>query len=222
MEARDLKKPYVTPENLILKTSLWRKEIAPYNVRSLSLDVGFSALLVVDMQNYFLDENCGAWMSAAPAILPNVCGLVDAFRSAGLPVFFTTHVHEDLEIDGGMMARWWQELIMKGTFDAGIFAAFQPHDDEQVIQKTRYSAFFGTDLDSTLRNLGVKDLVITGVMTNLCCESTARDAFNRDYRVFFVMDATAATNEEFHLSTLRNLAYGFAAIVETSEVLGSL
>jgi isochorismate hydrolase len=222
MEARDLKKPYVTPENLSLKTALWKKEITPHNVRRQLLDSGSSALLVVDMQNYFLDESCGAWMNAAPAILPNVCGLVDAFRNAGLPVFFTTHVHENLEIDGGMMAQWWHDLIMKGTADAEIYAALAPRADEKVIQKTRYSAFFGTELDASLRQLGVKDLVITGVMTNLCCESTARDAFMRDYRVFFVMDATAATSEDFHLSTLRNLAYGFAVIVEAREILGML
>jgi len=221
-EVKEPKEPYVTLENLTQKTSIWKRKIAPYNVRDLKLDSLSSALLVVDMQNYFLDESCGAWMDATPAILPNVSSLVDAFRGAGRPVIFTIHVHEDPEMDGGMMARWWQDLIMKDTFDAEMFAAFVPQSDEEVIRKTRYSAFYNTNLDSSLKDLGVQDLVITGVMTNLCCESSARDAFFRDYRVFFVLDATAAANEEFHLSTLRNLAYGFAAITDTDTIIESL
>ena len=216
-----MKEPYVKPDNITMKTSLWKKELATYDVRGMKHNCTSSALLVVDMQNYFLSENCGAWMAATPAILPNVCRLVDAFRGAGRPVIFTTHVHENLEKDGGMMAEWWQELIMKGTFDAEMFAAFDPRDNEKVIKKTRYSAFFDTDLDSYLVSLGVKELVISGVMTNLCCESTARDAFFRDYRVFFIMDATAAVSEEFHLSSLRNLAYGFAAITDAGTILES-
>jgi isochorismate hydrolase len=186
----------------------------------MELSVNASALLVIDMQNYFLDKRCSAWMDATPAIVPNVKRLIDEFRRRHLPVIFTAHAHENLEVDGGMMAQWWSELIMKGSFDAELCSELQPLDDEKVVFKNRYSAFYNTDLDTSLRSLGVEDLVITGVMTNLCCESTARDAFFRDYKVFFVLDATAAANEEFHLSTLRNLAYGFASINDTGSILG--
>ncbi len=89
---------------------------------------------------------------------------------------------------------------------------------EAILDKNRYSAFFGTDLDKRLRVEGVEDLLICGVMTNCCCETTARDAFVRDYRVFFVADATATANEELHLSSLKNLAYGFAYIVNTKHI----
>jgi isochorismate hydrolase len=76
-------------------------------------------------------------------------------------------------------------------------------------------------LDEWLHNNGVEDLIITGVLTNCCCETTARDAFVRDYRVFFVADATATVNEELHLSSLMNLAFGFAYIAQTQELLCS-
>jgi isochorismate hydrolase len=214
--------PYVTPGTIAQKTEQWTKAIAPYNRREIVLNAARCALLVVDMQNYFLDPDCSAWMEATPAILPNVKTLIGEFRRRGLPILFTAHVHENLDLDGGMMARWWQELIMKGTHAADIFKEIEPLEAERVVRKIRYSAFYQTDLDTNLRCLGVEDLVITGVMTNLCCESTARDGFFRDYRIFFVMDATAAANEEFHLSTLRNLAYGFARVVDSRSILNML
>ena len=214
--------PYVTVENITRKTDRWKKQLASYNVRMQNLNPATSALLVIDMQNYFLDSGCSAWMEAAPAIVPNVRALIDIYRSNGLPVLFTSHVHENPAIDGGMMSLWWGNLIMKDTHDAEIYPEIAPVEGEKVVQKTRYSAFYNTDLDISLRRLGVEEVVITGVMTNLCCESTARDAFFRDYRVFFIMDATASVIEEFHISTLKNLAYGFAHIVNTAEILHSV
>lgn len=73
-----------------------------------------------------------------------------------------------------------------------------------------------------LRCLGVSDVIITGVMTNLCCESTARDAYFRDYRVFFVMDGTGTVDEELHLATLKNLAFGFAYVTDTEQISRSV
>ncbi len=213
---------YVTSSNIVQKTAEWRKEISPYNRHDLVLDAGRSALLVIDMQNYFGDPEGGAFMDAVPAVLPNIRDLVRAYRDAGLPVVYTAHVHEDLRSDGGNMSRWWGDLIMEGTRDALIMRDLEPGEGEKVIRKNRYSAFYNTELETNLRCLDVRDVVITGVMTNLCCESTARDAFFRDYRVFFVMDGTASVTEEFHLSTLRNLAYGFACVTETASILETL
>jgi len=111
---------------------------------------------------------------------------------------------------------------MEGTWEAEIHPGLAPLSEEKVVYKHRYSAFYNTDLETALRCLEVTDLIITGVMTNLCCESTARDAFFRDYRVFFPLDATGAANEELHLATLKNLAYGFAFVTTTDEILGGL
>jgi nicotinamidase-related amidase len=111
---------------------------------------------------------------------------------------------------------------MEGTPASEIHPDVAPLPGEKVVSKSRYSAFYNTDLETVLRSLDIRDLVISGVMTNLCCESTARDAFYRDYRVHFLLDATGAANEEFHISTLTNLAYGFAYIVETDQILGWL
>lgn len=217
-----MRQPYVTSKNLAKKTAEWKELIEPHNIHVMELNTRASALLVIDMQNYFVDEKCSGFMEAAPAVLPNVKRLLEAYRKRGLPVLFTAHAHEAPALDGGLMHWWWDELIMKGTGESRIVDALAPREDEKVLVKNRYSAFYHTDLETNLRCLRVEDIVITGVMTNLCCESTARDAFFRDYRVFFMMDATAATTEEFHVATLRNLSYGFAYVTDTDSLLRSL
>ena len=95
-----------------------------------------------------------------------------------------------------------------------------PLAHDKVVLKHRYSAFYNTDLETILRCLMIEDLVITGIMTNMCCESTARDAYCRDYRVFFCADATGSINEEMHLASLLNLAYGFAYVTTADDIIG--
>ena len=91
-------------------------------------------------------------------------------------------------------------------------------DTDEIIDKNRYSVFHGTDLDESLKSRRIDELIITGVMTNCCCETTARDAFVKDYRVFFVSDATATVNDELHVASLKNLAFGFAYIISTEQL----
>jgi isochorismate hydrolase len=86
----------------------------------------------------------------------------------------------------------------------------------------RYSVFQRTGLEERLRSGEIEELIITGVMTNCCCETTARDAFVKDFRVFFVSDATATANDELHIASLKNLAYGFAHIISTEQLCGQL
>ena len=213
---------YVTIHNIGSKAEMWKTLIEPWNSHVMELEPRRSALLVIDMQNCFIEASGSFFLGAAEAILPQIKKLVNSYRQKGLPVIFTAHQHESPELDGGLMARWWGELIMRGTDEARIHQELSPLEDEKVITKSRYSAFYNTSLETNLRCLRVEDLVITGVMTNLCCESTARDAFFRDYRVFFLLDATATIDEEFHLATLRNLAYGFAYVTDTQSILRSL
>jgi nicotinamidase-related amidase len=182
-------------------------------------DFKSSCLMVVDMQNYFLDPQSPTFTPGGLAILSNVARLIKSFRKKKLPVIYTTHVHKSKELDGGILGWWWEGMIMENTKEAEVYPDLAPRPGDKVICKHRYSAFYNTDLEIVLRCLKVTDLVITGVMTNLCCESTARDAYFRDYRVFFLMDATGTINEELHLATLKNLAYGFAYVTDTEEIL---
>ncbi|MGQ9586973.1 MAG: isochorismatase family protein [Thermoplasmata archaeon] len=177
-----------------------------------------SALLVIDMQRYFLDESSHAFFSGAKGIVKNVERLVSAYRARSLPVIFTRHGHPR-DQKPGAMARWWGDLLREDDEMSEIIPQLMPRRGEKVIRKSKYSAFVGTDLEKTLRSRGASSVLITGVMTHLCCETTARDAFMRDFDVFFVIDGTASETEDLHVSSLKTLADGFAIPVTTAEVL---
>ncbi len=202
----------------------WLAEIRKYNTHRMKLRKKSACLLVIDMQNEFLREDGVIFFHYAAQIVPNVKRMVTACRKVGVPVVFTAHVHENPQIDGGMTAEWWPEIkegkcLLRGTSGVDIYDEIKPLAKEKVIYKHRYSAFYNTDLEIYLRGLGVTDIMITGVLTNVCCESTARDAFFRDFRVFFLADATATSEPEFHVATLKNLAYAFAYITTTESML---
>ena len=214
--------PYVTANNLATKTQEWLDRIRPYNQHELQLNPAKSALMVVDMQVFFLDPASPTFTCGGEAVLPNVRRLVHAFRQAGRPVIFTRHVHHPDHLDSGIMGWWWQGMCLEGSPESEVHPDLAPLPGEKQVLKHRYSSFYNTDLETVLRCLKVEDLVITGVMTNLCCESTARDAYFRDYRVFFLADGTGSVSEELHLATLLNLAFGFAYVTTTDTVLSLL
>lgn len=186
------------------------EKIKNYNIRQAVPIPEKTALLVIDLQHYF--------DAISAPILDNVLFLINTCRNAQATIVYTRHGHRDPQKDGGMLGKWWGDLIMYGSQPWELNDKLNPYSSEKVIDKNRYSAFHNTDLDNWLRLDGVEDLIISGVMTNCCCETTAREAFVRDYRVFFVADATATVNVELHLASLKNLAYGFSYIVETEEL----
>jgi isochorismate hydrolase len=119
----------------------------------------------------------------------------------------------------GIMDRWWNDALRNEDPQSEITVELLPLENDLIVRKTRYSAFIGTDLEEFLMIKMAKSVVICGVMTHLCCESTAREAFMKDFEVYFVVDGTAAQNEELHLSSLRTLSNGFAIPVTTSEII---
>jgi nicotinamidase-related amidase len=191
------------------------------------------ALLIIDMQNAFLHPNghlvkLGENNKPYLAIVPNIARLADLARSLGIPVIYFRHAYRSGYIDGGIVVH---ELFpsdkesggwLDGTWDTEIFEPLKPKESDIVIKKNRYSGFFGTDLDQLLRNLGVNTLIITGIHSNVCCDSTARDAVFRDYRVYFVSDATAAADESLHMATLRTIGKYFGRVLTTEELVKHL
>jgi len=212
-------KPYVTADTIKAKTSGWLAKIEAHNTHKMSLKAGASALLIVDMQMFFLDPASPTFTGGGPAAIPAIMRLAAAFRAAGRPVIFTQHVHHPDGSDLGLMGWWWEGRCLQGSEESGIHPALAPLPGEKVIAKHRYSAFYDTDLETVLRCLKVEDLVVTGVMTNLCCESTARDAYFRDYRVFVPADGTGTITEEMHLASLLNLAFGFAFVTTGDKLV---
>lgn len=171
---------------------------------------GKCALLVIDMQEYFRD--------VASSIIGNTLSIIESCRSKDMRIIFTRHGHENDPKDLGMLGEWWGDFIQYGSKEWELLKALSPNDYDGIIDKNRYNAFHGTGLDESLKSIKVDELIITGVLTNCCCETTAREAFVRDYRVFFMADATATVNDDLHLSSLKNLAFGFAHILSTNEL----
>ena len=214
--------PYATAENIGSKALTWLDRIRPYNQHQMRLNVAASVLLVIDMQRFFLDPASPTFTCGGLAILPTVKRLIDAFRRSGRPVIFARHVHHPSDLDSGIMGWWWEGKCLEGTPESEVHPDLAPMPGEKVVFKHRYSAFYNTDLETVLRCLGVEDVVVCGVMTNLCCESTARDAYYRDYRVFFPADGTGSVNEEMHVASLLNLAFGFACVTTADAIAAQL
>ncbi len=177
------------------------------------------ALLVLDLQQYFFKPDSHAFVPSASSILPGLLKLIAAFQQANFPIIFTQHLNTPE--DAGMMSAWWRELLTESNPLADLIpslASYQP----QALRKSQYDAFLHTDLDAMLSEEEVTDVVITGVMTHLCCETTARSAFMHGYHVWFPVDGSATYNLDYHMGTLRNLAHGFANLSLVSDLLNTL
>ena len=214
--------PYVTVENIETKTQVWLRQIQPFNQHEMQLNVASSALLVVDMQRFFLDAGSPTFTCGGLAILPRVKSLLGDFRRASRPVIFSQHVHHPGDLDSGIMGWWWEGKCLEGSPESEIHPELAPLPGEKVVPKHRYSAFYNTDLETVLRCLKIEDIVIAGVMTNMCCKSTARDAYYRDYRIFLPADGSGSINEEMHLASLLNLAFGFAYVTTCDAIAAQL
>jgi len=175
-----------------------------------------SALLVLDMQRYFLEESSHAFVPSAQAIISNISKLINTCAEKQIPIIFTRHLNSDA--DAGMMSVWWQDLIKPGSQSSEIVPELDTSKGT-VIDKSQYDAFHGTNLQEMLREKQVEQVVICGVMTHLCCETTARSAFVRGFEVFFSIDGTATYNEPFHRATLWNAAHGFAVPMLIGEMI---
>jgi nicotinamidase-related amidase len=213
---------YVTSDTIKQKSKLWLEKILAFNQHKMQINTEKSALLVIDMQKFFLDPASPTFTCGGLAVLPSIKHLIHAFREANRPVIYTCHVHHPDNIDAGIMGRWWKGMCIEGSMESKVHEDIVPLPGEKVILKHRYSAFYNTDLETVLRCLRIEDLVISGIMTNLCCESTARDAYYRDFKVFFLADGTGSINEEMHLASLLNLSYGFAYVTTTDLITEKL
>ena len=214
--------PYVTTQSLASRAESWLEKIAPFNQHIMKLNLEKSALLIVDMQNFFLDSHSPTFTCGGVAILPVLKRMAKIFREKNRPIIYTKHVHHPDNLDSGIMGWWWEGMCIEGSPESEIHPDIAPLPSEKVILKHRYSAFYNTDLETILRCMKIEDLVITGTMTNMCCESTARDAYYRDYRVFFLADGTGSINEEMHLASLLNLSFGFAYVTTADRIISDI
>ncbi|GMI74757.1 nicotinamidase 2 [Hibiscus trionum] len=182
-----------------------------YEIRKRDPNPKTAALLVIDMQNLVT--------SVAKPIISNAITTINLCRQASIPVFFIRHCHKS-PADHGMLGEWWNNnVISDGTVESELIPDIERlSKPDEVVEKNTYSAFENTRLQELLAERGVEEVIITGVMTNMCCETTARAAFVKGYRVFFSTDATASTDPELHEATLKNMASGFAYLVDCERL----
>ena len=210
---------YLTAENIASKTEEYLESIAPYNQREIPFGIDSAALVVVDMQRCFLEPGYPLYSSNGTAILANVKLLIDHFRKRKRPVVFAIQQNKGEFVDRGDVLRfWWPRLPLEGSLETELAGGITALPEEKVILKRRYSAFYSTDLELTLRTMKVSQVVVAGLFTNVCVEATVRDAFMRDFFVFLPADACASFNEQLHLGSLRTIALWFAKILKTDQL----
>lgn len=204
----------------------------PHDNAPIEIDPAATALIVVDMQNDYCSrggdfDRRGIPLEPARKILPNVQRLLDAARSRGLFVLYTAMVYDEFTYEDRnhrIVPERMRErkLCRRGTWGAAVMDELPPRAGELIIEKCRYSAFYNTNLEVLLRNRGIKALILVGVVTNVCVETTARDAFQRDFDVIVVRDATASYSQELHEAALKNVVYHCGATLSAEEVMGLL
>ena len=177
------------------------------------------ALIVIDMQRHFCTAQGKMCVPGAEGLVQRLNSLIRVFRAEKRPVIYTRHI-DALDKDN-LMLRWWAHTISDDDPMSEVIDVFEA-DPAQTIKKTQYDAFIKTDLDDRLKKNNIKQIVITGVLTNICCESTARSAFMRGYEVYFCRDGTATYEKGMQEGTLVNLEYGFAVLMTVEEVVRTL
>lgn len=203
--------------------------------REIPLDPKSSALLFIDVQNFSVRRDGGEFKDLPESeiegkygyyfdrlkslVIPNMQRLQKAFRSAGIEVLYTTI--ESLTKDGRDRSLDYKITgfhVPKGSWDGKVIDEIAPDDDEIVLPKSSSSVFVSTHIDYLLRNLGVKQLVLCGLVTDQCVESAIRDACDIGYLVTLVPDACATYTQERHDNTLRAIK-GYCRQVNTDALV---
>jgi ureidoacrylate peracid hydrolase len=191
------------------------------------LDPAHTAVMVIDMQNDFCAEQgfvervIGKDAAACRAVAPEIIALVDAARTHRIPVYWIKANYDPDRLPEGMLVKQRENstAICCGTGSWGIdFYAVVPGDGETVIEKNSYSAFAGTDAEARLRASGVKTIVFAGVQTNVCVESSLRDAVCRGFYAVAAKDCVASHTLPLHEATLKNVQFLFGDVIDRHRI----
>lgn len=192
-----------------------------------------TALVVVDMQNYFMHESQQAACPVAQDVVPNVNRLADAVRKSGGIVVWIQNmspweseeswsVARERYTEDKAKQRW--ESMQKDAFGFELWPELDVRDEDQRVIKRRYSAFIqgSSNIENVLQDNNVDTCIVAGVATNVCCESTARDAMMLNYRSLMVSDSCATSTDGEHLASLGNFYLNFGDVQSTDEVIARL
>jgi ureidoacrylate peracid hydrolase len=199
-----------------------------------NLDAGKTAHVIVDLQNGFMEPGATVELPVARDIVPNVNAICKAIRAAGgINVFVRYLVDDETQVK---WSSWFNdfasparrkamiETFSRNAHGFALWPGLDVQTEDLIVDKTRFGAFVpgSSNLHEILQARGVDTLIITGTATNVCCESTARDAMQMNYKVIFVADGNAALTDAEHNATLNNMVTLFADVMTTEEVVGVL
>src|SRR3972149_11637390 len=193
-------------------------------------DPKYAALIVIDVQNDFVSPEGSAGKrgedaSAAIATIPNLTRLIDVARRVGLTIVYIRTTHSEWTDPPSWIYRSSQKnglnTCREGTWGAEFYEGISPLASERVVIKHRYSAFINTDLNTVLKARGIQSVLVTGVATNVCVETTARGAYTFDYYVTLIEDCSAAYDATLHANTLENIRRHFGLVASSDEVMAT-
>ena len=209
---------YCDKKNIKEKAKLWMERIPhlvpPY--RRIPFDINRASLLVIDMQLFFTSPESHAFIPTSDSIIPNINALIETFHSSGRPVLFTYYAVEEGEAP--LMTVFWRDVLPPESPLTSIDPRLLRPEGSLTIRKPSYSSFSNPSLAEAVKR-DSEQVVICGVMSHLCCDTAAREAFLNGLVPFFVADATASINEELHLAALASAAHGYAVVTLTEEIV---
>ena len=197
-----------------------------------NLEPARTAVVVVDMQNVFCEPGAAIEVPVAREIVPNINRLADAARTAGSLVAWVQMTIPDMKawpvfldsIVAPGLAQHVLDSLKPGTHGHKLWPKMDAREGDLFVTKNRFSAFLPTacELPAILRKRGIDTILVTGTLTNVCCESSARDAMMLDFRPIMVADANAARNDDEHMATLITFIQSFGDVRSTDDVIGML
>jgi len=188
---------------------------------AITLDPAHTAVLVVDMLNDFCKPGGAMVLPGYETLMDPQRSVIAAARQAGVPVIWVIDSHrKGLRRDREFLKR--TPHCAEGSWGAQVIDDLAPQDDDLRVYKHRYSGFFQTDLDLTLKDMEITQLVIFGVVTNICVRSTVHDAFFNGYQVVVPQNACAATSPREQASSLYDIATHFGLVVTSADVVEAL
>lgn len=191
-------------------------------------DPRYAALIVVDVQNDFVSPRGSAGkrgedVGAAMAMIPNLTRLIDEGRKVGVTIVYIRTTHSEWTDTASWIYRTSQKsglnTCREGTWGAEFYDGIAPLPSERVVIKHRYSAFINTDLNTVLKARGIESILVCGVATNVCVETTARDGYMYDYYVTMIDDCSAAYDAKLHMGTLENIRRHFGLVASSHQVI---
>jgi ureidoacrylate peracid hydrolase len=220
---------YVVPEHIKERVLRRQGKLVSHD----AIEAGRAALIVIDMQNYFVAEGAPIEVPVARAIVPNINRMAAALRRAGgVVVWIQTTSSGALERWGNRHTHMLKPEVVQsrlaglaeGSDGFKLYRTLEPEPADVRVKKVQYSCFISgsSNIEEELTTRGIDTVMIAGTATNVCCESSARDAMMLDYRVIMLSDANAARTDEEHAATLNTFQVFFGDVMSVDDAVARL